>query len=191
MPQFIDYNTLKFADVWNEESKFAADYAFWMPKIGGSYDPLTASRQSQLYYLLYARYGNSPISYQDINQFKAALFTIVFQYGGSWEKRLDIQQNLQSLVLEQGEGAEIFDGTLAVYNHALNPGTDPSAGSLEELEYINEQNTQRYKLSKMDAYRKLWDLLKTDVSEEFLRQFAKLFSRFAGNRHPLIYVTEV
>lgn len=190
MSEFIDYSTKKFCDIWENESAFLADYAFWVPKMAGTYAPLTAARQSQLYYLLYAKYGNSPISYMDENQFKAALFSIVFQYGGAWEKRLDIQAKLQGLQLEQGNGAELFDGTLAIYNHALNPASDPSTDSVEELTYINDQNTQRFKYSKLDAYRRLWELLRSDVSDEFLRRFAKLFSKFAGNRRPAIYIEE-
>lgn len=191
MSQFIDYNTKKFADVWSDKDAFEADYAIWVPLLAGSgYSPLTAGRESQLYYLLYARYGNSPIAYMDENQFKAELFSIVFQYGGAWEKRLDIQIKLQGLSLEQGEGAELFDGTIAIYNHALNPASEPDTNTLDELNYIDSQNTQRFKYSKMDAYRRLWDILRSDVSDEFLRKFAKLFSKFGGNRRPIIYITE-
>ena len=191
MSAFIDYNTKKFCDVWSDYDAFSADYAFWVPKMAGaSYAPLTAERQSQLYYLLYARYGNSPIAYMDENQFKAGLFSIVFQYGGAWEKRLDIQTKLQGLSLEQGEGAELFEGTIAIYNHALNPASEPDTNTLDELQYIDNQNTQRFKYSKMDAYRRLWDILRSDVSDEFLRRFGKLFSKFGGNRRPWIYITE-
>ena len=34
----------------------------------------------------------------------------------------------------------------------MNPGTEPSTGSLEELTSINAQNTTGYKKSKLDAY---------------------------------------
>lgn len=190
MSQFIDYDTKKFSDLWQTKDEFLADYAIWIPNLAGTYAPLTDPRKSQLFYLLYAKYGNSPIAYMDENQFKAALFTIVVNYGGAWEKRLDIQIKLQGLSLDPGETAEIFDGSIAIYNHALNPGTTPTTNTLDELEYIDNQNTQRYKLSRMDAYRRLWDLLKSDVSEDFLRQFARLFSKFGGNRKPWIYITE-
>lgn len=191
MSAFIDYDTKKFCDLWNDKDSFLADYAIWVPALSGAYAPLTADRQSQLYYLLYAKYGNSPIAYMDENQFKAALFTLVVQYGGAWEKRLDIQIKLQGLPLEPtAENAELFEGTIAIYNHALNPGTEPDTNTLDELSYIDNQNTQRFKLSRMDAYRRLWDILRSDVSEDFLRQFARLFSKFGGNRKPWIYITE-
>ena len=32
-------------------------------------------------------------------------------------------------------------GSKAIYNQALNPQTEPSTKSLEELTYINQQNT--------------------------------------------------
>ena len=34
----------------------------------------------------------------------------------------------------------------------MNPGTEPSTGSLEELTSISAQNTTGYKKSKLDAY---------------------------------------
>lgn len=100
--------------------------------------------------MLYARYGNSSIANEDVNQFKYKVFSIIFQYGPTWEKRLDIQSKLRNL-----SDADILAGQKAVYNNALNPGTAPGTSSPEELTYINAQNTTSLKKSKMDAYMQL------------------------------------
>ena len=42
----------------------------------------------------------------------------------------------------------------------------------------------------MDAYTQLWNLIETDVTEEFLSQFKKCFKVFVSNEKPIIYVSE-
>ena len=176
------YNTMTFAEIFETSDKFLAD---WLA------NPLHVTSISDkditnLYYLLYAKYGNSPIANMDVNQFKYKVFAIIFQYGPTWVKRLDIQDKLRSLTEE-----ELMLGTKAINNHAYNPSSDPSTSTLSELEYINEQNTTNYKRSKLEAYSSLINLLKSDVTEEFLRRFKVCFKVFASFENPLIYVTEV
>ena len=138
-----------------------------------------------LFYLLYSRYGNSHISYSDEDQFVYALFSIIMTYGPAWAKRLSIQEELQKLSLE--EGSDIYLGSGAIYNHALNPGTAPSTQTLNELPQINEQNTTKYRKSKLEGLANLAALLETDVSEEFLGKFRRLFIRVVAPDRPLIY----
>ena len=138
-----------------------------------------------LFYLLYSRYGNSHISYSDEDQFVYALFSIIMTYGPAWAKRLSIQEELQKLSLE--EGSDIYLGSGAIYNHALNPGTAPSTQTLTELPQINEQNTTKYRKSKLEGLASLAALLETDVSEEFLGKFRRLFIRVVAPDRPLIY----
>lgn len=174
------YSTILFTDVWDDVDKFKDDYT----DVG---IPVTISLQSAttLFYLLYARFGNNPIANNDVNQWKYKIFSTIFQYGPSWEKRLDIQSKLRALSED-----DIIKGTKAIYNTALNPDQAPSTATLEELNYINSQNTTNYKKSKMDAYTQLWDLIQTDVTEEFLNQFKKCFKVFVSNEKPLIFVSE-
>lgn len=174
------YSTVLFNDVWDDVDNFLDDYT-------DAGIPATISIQSAttLFYLLYARFGNNPIANNDINQWKYKIFSTIFQYGPSWEKRLDIQSKLRAL-----SDDEILKGSKAIYNTALNPDQAPSTATLEELNYINSQNTTNYKKSKMDAYTQLWDLLATDVTEEFLNQFKKCFKVFVSNEKPLIFVSE-
>lgn len=177
------YSTVLFTDVWDDVDEFKADLA--ASPFAGSLSTSTPDNVSIVFYLLYGRYGNNPIANNDVNQWKFKIFSVIFQYGPTWQKRLDIQGKLRSLT-----ESDILLGPKAVYNNALNPGTTPSTGSLDELTYINSQNTTNYKKSKMDAYMQLWDLLKTDVTEEFLNKFGKCFKQFVAPERPLIYVSE-
>lgn len=89
---------------------------------------------------------------------------------------------------------DLFKGTKAIYNHAFNPGDYSSEKSgtetQPELAYVNDQNVTNYKKSKMDAYTQLWDLLATDVTNEFINKFSGLFAKFVHTR-PDLYITEL
>lgn len=174
------YNTMLFCDIYENEDDFVEDYN----SIGV---PTTITEESAtiLFYLLYSKYGNNPIANMDVNQFKMKLFTVVWQYGPSWEKRLDIQKRLRNLTED-----EIMTGAKTINNHSYNPSTEPSTGSLEELTTIDNQNTTSYKRSKVEAYAGLWSMIKTDVTEEFIGKFMRLFKKFVQPENPLLYVTE-
>ena len=179
--EYGNYRTKKFTDFYPMAQDFVNDY-----HLNGIPTTITDDSANTLFYLLYARYGNSHIINSDENQFKYKLFSIIFQYGPTWEKRLDIQNKLRNLTED-----DLMHGTKAIYNTANNPGTEPSTGSLEELPYINSQNTTGYKKSKMDAYANLLALLDTDVTEDFIKKFGKLFITILEPREPLWYATEI
>ena len=177
------YSTVLFTDIWDDVDEFKADLA--ASPFAGCISATNPDNVSLVFYLLYSRYGNNPIANLDEEQFKIKIFATMFQYGPSWEKRLDIQAKLRALSED-----DILKGSKAIYNTALNPSTAPSTATLEELEYINSQNTTNYKKSKMDAYAQLWELIDTDVTEEFLARFKICFKMFVSAERPLIYVTE-
>lgn len=177
LPQF---NTKTFSEIYEDVDAFYADYT-----TVGIPTTITETSARTLFFLLYARYANNPIANFDINQWKYKLFSIIFQYGPTWEKRLELQKKLRDLT--------DTDLTLAfkgIYNHAFNPSTAPNTSSLEELTYINDQNTTTSKRGKLDAYGQLWDLLDTDVTEEFIRKFIEIFKKFVAPERPLLYVTD-
>lgn len=180
------YSTVLFTDIYNNEEDFLKDYnnqnSEFINKIPALLDINTATT---LFYLLYARYGNSPIAFTDINQFKYRLFSIIWQYGPTWEKKLEIQAALRDLTVDQ-----IQQGSKAIYNQALNPNTAPSTSSLDELTYINSQNTTNYKKGPLDGYAALNELLATDLTDKFLKRFQICFKRFISSEKPLIYITE-
>jgi hypothetical protein len=177
------YSTLTFTDIWDSAEDFKADFidSPFSTSLGTS--PI--DYVSTVFYLLYARYGNNPIANLDITQWKFKIFSVIFQYGPTWQKRLEIQAKLRGLT-----DNEILLGSKAIYNHAFNPSTTPSTGSLDELTYINDQSTSNYKKSKMDAYMQLWELLRTDITEQFLNQFRKCFKLFVSAEQPLLYVSD-
>lgn len=182
---FGSFRTKKFTDIYTNVESFMNDYKnnnklYFINEI-----PPTISDDSAktLYYLLYAEYGNSCIANFDENQFKYKLFSTIFMYGPSWEKKLDLQKKLRELTDD-----ELFTGTKMIYNHAYNPGSTPSTGSLTELDYINEQNTNSTKKSKLDSYALLYSLIVNDVTKPFLTQFRKLFLIVVEPQKPLWYV---
>ena len=184
------YSTMIFTDIYDNVEDFVADYKNngipYQYTVGtNTYQTVSDSNIQALYYLLYARYGNSPLANRDVTQFKYKLFSIIYQYGPSWQKELEVQRKLLNLSED-----DIRLGSKAIHNQALNPQTEPSTGSLAELTFINQQNTTNYKKSPLEGYQMLLDLLKKDVTEDFIKRFGKCFKTFVSNEHPIIYVTE-
>lgn len=177
-----NYRNRKFTDIWGNIDDFLTDY-------NGNGIKSTISQESAttLYYLLYARYGNSTIASSDENQFKYKVFTLIFMYGPTWEKRLEIQEQIR----QPGFIDELMQGSTAIHNHAFNPETAPSTQTTQELSFINEQNVQKYKRSVGEAYSLLVNLLETDVTAYFLDRFKDLFLKIVEPELPLWYITQL
>lgn len=107
-------------------------------------------------------------------------------YGPTWEKRLEVQKAVRDMDLD-----ELQKSSVAIYNHSFNPSSTPSTQTLEELDTINDQNVTKHKRSKTDAYALLLSLLETDVTEEFINKFKKLFLLVVSPELPLWYETEI
>ena len=147
---------------------------------------ITVENAELLYYLLYARYGNSHIANNDENQFKYRLASTIFMYGPTWEKELEVQDALRNLTL-----AELQTGSKQIANHAYNPSTAPSTAALEELPKIDQQNTLTWKKSPLEGYNYLLDLLSADVTNRFIGRFKDLFLKFVLPHEEFIYESEV
>lgn len=176
-----NYRQVKFTDIYPDATSFVTDYT-------NSAIPTTISNDTAttLYYLLYSRYGNSVIASSDTNRFKYDLFATIFSYAPTWEKRLDVQEKLRELSDE-----ELITGQATINNHSYNPSTSPSTSTLDELTTINEQVTQKGKRDKLTAYTELLRALWTDVTEQFLDKFQKLFLIILQPELPLWYATPV
>jgi hypothetical protein len=174
------YRTRTFSDIFPNLDEFWIKYNEVLIPQKINEDSVTT-----LYYLLYAKYGNSHIASSDENQFLYALFSTIFMYGPTWEKRLDIQDKLRALSEE-----DIVRGSKAIHNHAYNPGTAPSTDTLDELLAINDQNTTQYKKSKLEAYALLMSIIQTDVTADFISKFKNLFIVVLAPDYPLLYETE-
>ena len=128
------YDTKLMTEVWSDASGFLTDYQ----NVG---IPTTISNQNAttLYYLLYARYGNTPIANYDENQWKYKMFSIIFQYGPNWEKRLDIQTTLRGLQI-----ADLIDnGSYRALSSQSGSATSSKTGSDNNTRTLNttEKNT--------------------------------------------------
>lgn len=108
MINFIpQYDTKIFTDIWNRASEFVYDY-----KHVGIPTTISDTNATTLFYLLYAKYGNNPIANYDEEQFKYKVFSVIFQYGPTWEKRLSVQETLRGLqlsdLIDDGQFSELF-----------------------------------------------------------------------------------
>ncbi len=180
-PQYGNFRTRQFKQIFESTEQFIEDYKASDIAYNIS---ISDEELSLVYALLYARYGNSTIASDDENQFKYQVYSTIFMYAPTWLKRLQIQEDLRFMSIE-----ELQLGGKAIYNTALNPSGSPSTQSTEELSYINQQNTTNYRKSKLEAYSLLTSLLETDVTEQFIGRFKKLFITIVQPDYPLWYVT--
>lgn len=132
MSNFPHYQTILFTDVYGEVNDFIYDYNnVGIPKT------ISVENCMTLYYLLYARYGNSPIANWDVTQFKYKVFSTIFQYGPVWEKKLSVQEALRNLniadLIDNGAIHDLFthdgsnsgtlDSTVTTDQDTTNTGT--------------------------------------------------------------------
>ena len=180
-----EYITKTFAEVYPSYDDFKSDYDDLIGLVSGGITPLKAGNIQATYYLLYARYGNTPIVNYDETQWKMKIMANIVTYGPIWERKKQIQVDLRALT-----DAELLQGAKQIYNHAFNPSTEPSTQEMEELTHINDQNVTNNKKSKMEAYSILWANLHVDATDEYLNKFKNCFSRFVGDQYPIIYCEE-
>lgn len=177
-----NYRNPKFTDIWNDVTKFVDD--FNDSTLAVEFKDETSL--STIFYLLYAKYGNSVIASSDVNQFKYKVYATIFQYGPTWEKRLDIQKELRNKSFD-----ELQMGSKQVYNHAYNPSVAPTTDTLDELITINEQNVTKSKKGILETFSFLYSMLETDVTGEFIDKFRKLFLVVVAPEEPLWYTTDI
>lgn len=182
-----NFRTRTFIEIFTEKDKDTFDVFNEMFENSGI--PLKISKESlsTIFYLLYANYGNSHIASSDENRFKYKLQSIIFMYGPTWEKRLEIQEKIRNLKEE-----ELVKGGDAIYNSANAPGTD-LAGLVNnegKVDYLSGQNTTTYRKSKLEGYQFIYNLLETDVTKEFINKFRDLFIKIVQPQTPLWYITE-
>lgn len=175
-----NYRTRKFTDIWPTYDSFKTDY------VDSALQNITEEDINTLYYLLYARYGNSHIASSDENQFKYQIYSTIWQYGPNWVKQVEIQDKLRALTEK-----DLIQGSQQIYNSAYNPANVTDVANDELIDTVNEQKTATNKKGKLEAYGLLLSLLKTDVTQEFLTRFKKYFITIVQPEIPLWYVTEL
>ena len=151
------YDTNLFCEIWESSDSFLADYNNTGTEFTNQV-PTTITQENALmtYLLLFSRYGNNPIANYDITQFKNKIFTLIWQYGPAWEKRLSMQEDIRNLTLQEittgtktdwsSEGTQSQNNTgtdTTINNHAYNPSTTPGTQDTNELNYIDQQNVAK------------------------------------------------
>lgn len=139
---------------------------------------LTPSSISVTYQILTSRYGESEITNNSTLKFVSKLLLVMYQYAPTWERKLGIQATLRSLSED-----DLRVGSRIISTHAYNPSDVPEAPNVvdEEIVTVNDQNVNKNKKSKMDAYGMLWTLLTNDVTEDYIRRFKNLFRTVLSN----------
>ena len=176
-----NYRQVKFTDVWQTAASFVSDY-----KNNGIETTISDKTATTLYYLLYGQYGGSTITGDDQFQWCYQLFSIIFMYGPTWEKRLQLQDEIRAMSID-----DAIKGAVSINNQSLNPSEAPVNNSDTILSTINTQTVNKYNKSKVEGYQYLIDLLETDVTKMFLDKFKVLFLKIVAPQEPLWYETEI
>lgn len=135
-----------------------------------------------VYYLLFARYATTHIISDYPEKFKMSVMSTIFKYGPTWAKRLQIQEKVREMTDD-----EILKGDIAIYNNAMNPDGPPTTTTWEALKGINSQNVTLRQRGQLEAYALVDTLLRTDVTNEFIEKFNKLFDHVASPGKKLEY----
>ena len=163
------YNTMLFSQVWDDATKFKADYTSYetaienINKIADKYVVLT-------WQLLASKFAATPIRSDSVDQFKLSVFGIMASEAPTWVRRLELQKNIRDLTED-----DLMTGETSIANRAENPDEAPTTTTMDELTYINVQTTNKQKRSKVQAYALLDSLLQNDLTETYVRRFNSLF----------------
>ena len=137
-----------------------------------------------IYFILTSRFANDHIKISDEQRFKLEVCSRIMQYGPQWQRMMVLQDKLLNLSDE-----DLVLGHTTIHNHAMHPDTEPSDQTLEELQYIDDQNVTKYKRDGIDAYSRLIPWLEDKATTEFLKHFENLFVVVAYGR-AVTYVSD-
>lgn len=180
--------TMTFSDVFEDSDTFISEFKttpFYRTPVSTM---LTDTTLELVFILLYNKYGNNQIVNNSVNQFKSKLYGILWATGPVWLEKLKIQEKIWGLGLD--DDSEIYKGSTAIYNHAMHPETEPSTDTDEELPYINDQNTTKYKKSKLEGLMLLANTLNDRLTDDFINKFRRLFKVFTVRSTVPTFITE-
>lgn len=187
---FQTFDNITFSELYPTQEDFVNQYkvvGFPQTFEGGTY--VSDDDLKLIWLLLIGRFADSTIKPFNIyGAFQVRFMSRVWQHAPSWKKNLEIQNKLRALSLEND--SELYEGGKAIYNSAMNPSTEPGTNTNEELNFINQQNVTKHKKSKLEGLAILNDLLKNDVTEQFLSRFDDLFKTIIYSGRTLLYQTE-
>lgn len=176
-------NQRTFLDIWNNYTTFKSDY----DDLNEFNITLDEAYLKKTFFLLVARYGDQAITgYRDEPRWKLRVFATIATYGPVWQEKSKLQETIRGMTVD-----DFKKSSKTIYNTALNPNSVPTTGSLEELEYINSQNTSNKVVSDYEAIARKWELLNDDLDKNYTDHFKGLFSKFLLQDVPLyVYANE-
>lgn len=168
------YRTRTFGEIFPDATTFAAAYS--AGAVPGRL--LTGTEYANydinaIYSLLASEYFGAHISMSSEDWFTLKVMQIIFEYGPQWQREMALQDKLLKL-----SDDDLRLGSKAIYNHASHPSTEPSDATLEELPYIDDQNTTTYRKDKPKAFVDASLGLDDSITRTFISRFKKLFIRF-------------
>lgn len=179
---FGGYDTRTLSDIFPTPDDLKAVYE----SLFGTREQILADKWSVIYAMIFSRYADSHIKSYSEDKFKLQLCSIIFEHGPVALKKYDIQLKLRQLSEE-----ELALGTTQVFNQAMHDAAVPeTTNTTWETPFINSQNVNKTKKSKINMYAELWTILDSRIFEDFLSKFRKLFVAF-GPGYALEYTTEV
>lgn len=182
---FQNYPTRTFADIFPSYEVFRTyQLEDEVPVTDIFANEMTDANLRKLYYLLFAKYGNSHIKLSDENQFVINVFGVIEQFGPTWQKKLSIQKELRDLSIDDARLSEI------IANHAYHPSTPPGTDDYGALNKIDTQNRTGRKRDKLSTYGMVLALLEDDFTNRFIERFGFLFITIIEGSGPLWYATE-
>lgn len=129
------YRNPKFTDVYDNAEDFLADY-----KDVGIPTSISDESATTLYFLLYGKYGNSTISASDLTRFKYRLFSIIWQHGPTWEKKLDIQKLVRAWTENEVTLSETFSSDSSHNIDTTGSTTDTTEGETSNTSKVTGKN---------------------------------------------------
>ena len=144
-------------------------------------DDYLSQQLTNLYFLLYARYGNKHFANMDINQSKYKVFSTIWMYGPSWAKEVELQEQLRNLTDD-----ELAAGNITLNNTVLNEGTTV-ADPTKMLDHLNDQRASVTQRGRIERINSVLMLLKDDVTEKFLDRFKPIFAIVTTPTNELLY----
>lgn len=164
---FTTQPTYTFEELFESSDKFLEEF-----KASGFNTEISDDKVKVLYLHLYAEYGHSHINDFSKDHWKYNIWSTIDKYGPTWEKNLQIQKRLRELTEK-----DLLGGGQMVTNVSMNPSTEPTTQTTEELPTVNQQTTSKNMRSILSGYEHLVVLLEADVTTEFTSKFKKFFKK--------------
>lgn len=135
------------------------------------YNPEIEPKVVQKYFfMIYAKYANSTIVGSDEDQWKDRFFLTFYEFAPAYQQKYKVQKRLRTMSEE-----DMLKGAIQKTTHGFNPSTDITGNTDTEITTVNDQNLLKYTKGTLDGYNNLLELLKSDVTDQFVSKFKPLF----------------